>query len=120
MALGLAMALAVAVTQLLVSALHQRRLAIQYAVAAQETSNLVENLVSQSWADTTTERLAKVELSPDCRRWLPDARLHVQAFEEAPDIRRIGVQISWRQSPDARGDSLQLSGWQFRNPEAQR
>ena len=117
MAVALAMALIVGIAQLLTMVSQQRRLARQYAVAVREAGNLMEDLVSRSWADTTAERLASVDLSEACRRCLPDASVEVNVVPESDDARRIGIRIEWLRAPGHRGRPVCLVGWKFRHEE---
>jgi hypothetical protein len=113
MAVGLAMALVVGVTQLLVVAAQQRRLAGQYAAATQEAGNLMENLVSRAWDDTTSEALASVELSEGDNSQLPDANLSVEVAEEDDGVKRITLRIEWESGPERGRESVRLVGWRF-------
>jgi uncharacterized membrane protein YccC len=117
MAVALAMALVVSIAQLLTMVSQQRRLARQYAVAVREAGNLMEDLVSRNWADTTAERLASVELSAACRRCLPDASLEVKVAPESDEVRRIGIRIEWLRAAEHRGPPVCLVGWKFRHQE---
>jgi len=117
MALALAMALVVAVAQLLTMVIQQRRWSRQYAVAVRETGNLMEDLVSRSWAETTAEKLNSVDVSPEATRCLPDASLAVEVVDEAEDRRRISLQIQWLRPSGTRGEPVRLVGWKFRNEE---
>ena len=117
MALALAMALVVAVAQLLTMVVQQRRWARQYAAAVRETGNLMEDLVSRSWADTTAEKLNAVAVSPECTGCLPDVSLAVEVVDEGEDVRRISLQIEWLRPSGNRGEPVRLVGWKFRNEE---
>ena len=117
MAMALALALVVGVTQLLTMVAQQRRLARQHAVAVQEAGNLMEDLVSRSWAQTTAEQLASVGLSPQCSRCLPDAKLAVDVAEEDSGVKRISARIEWRRAPGRGGQPVRLVGWKFRDEE---
>jgi len=117
MAVALAFALVVGIAQLLTMVSQQRRLARQYSVAVREAGNLMEEMVSRSWADTTAERLASVDLSEACRRCLPDASVDVKMTPESDDARRISVQIKWLRAGGPRGRPVCLVGWKFRHEE---
>ena len=117
MAVALAMALVVGIAQLLTMVAQQRRLARQYSVAVREAGNLLEDLVSRSWADTTAEQLASVDLSEACRRGLPDASLEVHVVPESDGARRIRIQIEWLRAGEHRGRPVCLVGWKFRHEE---
>lgn len=117
MAMALTLALVVGIAQLLTMVAQQRRLARKYAVASQEAGNLMEDLVSRPWAETTAERLASVSLSPACRRCLPEAKLAVDVAGEGDDARRISVRIAWRRASGRAGEPVRLVGWKFRDLE---
>jgi len=117
MAVALSLALVVGVAQLLSMVAQQRRLARQYAVAAQEAGNLMEDLVSRSWAQTSAEQLASVGLSPPCSRCLPDAKLALEVADENSGVRRIRARIDWRRAPGRGGRPVCLVGWKFREEE---
>lgn len=117
LALALAVTLVVGVTQLLVLVAQQRRLAREQTVAQEEAGNLLETLMTRSWDDTTAQRLAAVELSPECRRWLAEAQLRVEVNDEAADVRRIALELAWRPFCGGRAAPLRLTGWKFRATE---
>ena len=117
MALALTLALVVGIAQLLTMVAQQRRLARQYAAAVQEAGNLMEDLVSRPWDDTTAGRLASVELSQACSRCLPDAKLAVDVEDESDDTRRISVRIEWGSASGRRGEPVRLVGWKSRVQE---
>ena len=114
MAMALSLALVVGIAQLLTMVAQQRRLGRQYAVAVGEVGNLMEDLVSRRWADTTPERLADVRLSQACSRCLPEAKLQVDVADESDDVRRISIQIEWNSVPGHRGEPVRLVGWKSR------
>lgn len=117
MAMALSMALIVGVAELLTMVAQQRRLARQQAVAVQEVGNLMEELVSRRWDDTTAVGVASAELSPQCNRCLPNAELALDVVDESDDIRQITVQIDWSDASGGRGRSVRLVGWKFREKE---
>ena len=117
MAMALSMALVVAVAQLLTMVVRQRRWARQYAVAVREAGNLMEDLVSRSWAETTAEKLNSVDVSSACTRCLPSVDLAVDVVDQGHDVRRISLQIEWLRPSGNRGEPVRLVGWKFRNQE---
>lgn len=117
MALALSTTLVVGAAQLLVTVAHQRRSASQYAMAVREAGNLMEDLASRPWADTTAQRLSSVQLSEECRRCLSDAKLQVDVEEESHDARRIHLAIDWCRTSGSRGEPVRLVGWKFREQE---
>ena len=117
MAVALSLALVVSIAQLLTMVAQQRRLGHQHAVAVREAGNLMEDLVSRRWSDTTAGELASVDLSPACSRSLPDAGLAVDVEDEGDDVRRISVRIEWGRASGRRARSVRLVGWKFRNKE---
>jgi hypothetical protein len=120
MALALAMAVVVGAAELLSVVAHERRAAGQYALAVAEAGNLMEDIVSRPWADTTAERLESIELSDACRRCLPDARVAVDVAEEERGARRISIRIDWLRFHEEgrRGGPVRLVGWKFPDEEA--
>ena len=114
MAMALSMALIVGVAELLTMVAQQRRLARQQAVAAREVGNLMEELVSRRWDDTTAVGVASAELSPQCDRCLPNAELALDVVDESDDVRRISPRIDWGDASGGRGRSVRLVGWKFR------
>lgn len=113
MAVGLAMALIVGVTQLLLMVTRQQRLARQYAVATQEAGNLMEHVASQPWNKTTSENLASLALSETCTSHLPDADWSVDVADEDNATRRITIAVQWQSAPERAPDSVRLVGWKF-------
>lgn len=119
MALALAMVVVVGAAELLSVVVQQRRTAGQHALAVAEAGNLMEEIVSRPWPETTAEQLKSLQLSEACRRCLPDARLAVDVAEE-DGARRIGIRIDWRrfQGESRRGRPVRLVGWKFPDEEA--
>jgi len=117
MAVGLSMALAVGVAQLLIMVAQQRRFARQYTVATQEVGNLMEVAASRPWNDTTSEALASIGLSEGCSTVLPEANLSVDVAEEDPGIRRITVDVEWQPALERARESVRLVGWRYLGEE---
>lgn len=113
MAVGLAMALVVGVTQLLLMVTQQRRLARQYTIATQEAGNLMEQVASQPWDKTTSKNLASLALPETCTTHLPDADLSVDVADEDNATRRITIALQWQSAPERAPDSVRLVGWKF-------
>lgn len=117
MAVGLAMALAVGIAQLLVIVAQQRRLTRQQEVAAREAGNLMERVAARSWDDTTTAALESTVLSANASDCLPEAELSVEVAEEEADAKRMTVEIRWQSGSESRAESARLVGWKFRTRE---
>ncbi|NLS97033.1 MAG: hypothetical protein GXX96_33270 [Planctomycetaceae bacterium] len=117
MAVGLAMALAVGIAQLLVIVAQQRRLARQQEVATREAGNLMERVAARSWDDTTTAALESTALSENASVWLPGGEVSVDVIEEEPDVKRMTVEIRWQSGSESRAESARLVGWKFRAQE---
>ncbi len=117
MAVGLSMALVVGVTQLLVMVAQQRRLARQYTLATQEAGNVMEEVTSRPWIDTTSEGLASIGFSETCGTLLPEASLAVDVADEEAGVRRISVEIQWQPAPERARESVGLVGWKFLGKE---
>jgi hypothetical protein len=73
----------------------------------------MENLMSRPWAELTSEKLAAVELSDECSENLSDARLQVEVSSEGDDddVKRIDIQIDWRNTANQRGEPVRLVAW---------
>lgn len=117
MAVGLAMALAVGIAQLLVIVAQQRRLARQQEVAAREVGNLLERVAARSWDGTTTAALESTALSENASAGLPEGEVSVEVTEEEPDVKRMTVEIRWQSGSESRAESARLVGWKFRARE---
>lgn len=117
MAVGLAMALVVGVTQLLLMVTQQQRRAHQQIVAAQAVGNLMEQVVSRPWEDTTAEKLASIALPEASAKQLPDASLSIDVVDEDLATKRIVIVVEWHDSPGYTGDSTRLIGWKFLSEE---
>lgn len=117
MAMALSMALIAGVAELLTMVAQQRRLARQQAVAVQEVGNLMEDLASCGWDETTAAGVASVELSAECDRCLGDAELALDVEDESDNVRRISLRIDWGDASGGRGRSVVLVGWKFREQE---
>jgi hypothetical protein len=119
MALALSLAVIAAIAQLLVIVANQRRVARQQSAAAAEAGNLMERLIARPWEETTAERLRAIELSEECRRCLPDARLHLDVADEDDATRRVSLRIDWSR-PSSGGGSMRLVAWKHRIEEGNR
>lgn len=117
MAVGLALVLVVGTTQLLLMVTQQQRLARQQVVADQAAGNLMEQIASTPWEDTTSEKLASIALPEPSVAQLPDANLSVDVVDEDPATRRITVAIEWQNAPGYTSESVRLVGWKFRAEE---
>ncbi|NUQ61604.1 MAG: hypothetical protein HUU20_03895 [Pirellulales bacterium] len=117
MAVALASAAVVGVAQLLATAAGQRRWANQETVAIQEAGNLMEDFVSRPWEETSAQRLASAELSRECRRCLPGAKLQVDVSDEDDRTRQIRLRIQWQRPSGEPGEPVRLVGW--KSPDAE-
>lgn len=117
MAVGLALVLVVGTTQLLLMVSQQQRLAHQQVVADQATGNLMEQIASTPWEETTSEKLAAIALPETSVVQLPDANLSVDVVDEDPATRRITIAIEWQNTPGSTSESVRLVGWKFRAEE---
>ena len=120
MALGIAVTLVVGVAHVLVLVSQQCRQAQQQSLAAREVANLLENLAARAWDEVAPDGLPSVELSGAARRDLPDAKVRVEVFADEHDGRRISVAIDWRRASGQGGEGVRLTGWKFRDQEAER
>ena len=120
MAVAIVAAALLSVMQLLAVVGQQRRDAEQRRTATREVANVMEQLLAQPWEDVTAERLAALELSADCRRVMPDARLRAEVADEAgpPGVKRIRVELDWLDRGGQRGEPARLVAWKFRSEEA--
>ena len=121
-AIAIAAAVLAGVAQLMALASHQRRISERRAMAVREAGNLMENLMSRPWAEVTSEKLAAIELSDECSENLPDARLQVEVSSEGDDdqVKRIDVQIDWRNTANQRGEPVRLVAWRVSDRRAER
>ena len=117
MAVGLALVLVVGTTQLLLMVSQQQRLARQQVVADQAAGNLMEQIASTPWEETTSEKLASIALPEPSITQLPDANLSVDVVDEDPATRRITIAIEWQNAPGYTSESVRLVGWKFRAEE---
>jgi type II secretory pathway component PulJ len=98
----------------------QQRVLRQRLVAAEELANLMERLTARPWPRLTAEAAADLQLSPEARLALPEARCDIQIIEQAKPVagKRIAVVLHW---PDHNGHSeqrVQLVAWKYRDSEA--
>jgi len=117
MAVALSLALVVGIAELLNIVAAERRVARQYAAAVAEAGNLMEEIVSRPWDETSAEQVSSISLSPAASRRLPDAKLSVDSTEEEDGVRRIRVTIDWRTPSGGRHKPVRLVGWKFRQKE---
>ena len=114
MAVALALAGTLGVTQLLGMVAQQRRVGQQEAAAAFEAGNLMEDLAARPWDEVTPQLAASLSLSESCRRILPEGKLQVEVVAEDPGAKRIAVRIDWRTASGGRSAPVALTSWRFR------
>lgn len=118
-AIGLSVVVLGGVAQLVSVTSNQQRISEQRAAAVREVGNLMEDLMSRSWTDVTPEKMAEVEPSEWCRQTLPDATLgvDVKSEGESDEVKRISIQIDWRNTVGDRGEPVRLVAWRYRYEE---
>jgi prepilin-type N-terminal cleavage/methylation domain-containing protein len=116
-AAGLLAVLLALCAQLLSVTGHARRASERRAIALEEAANLIERVRTLPFAEVTPERLARIELAPEVREFLPDAtaKLSIDKETDAVPAKRVRVEIQWRAAagpePPAR-----LTFWVYPSP----
>ena len=105
----------VAVSQLLASAVQQRRLIARRAAATQEASNILDRIVGRRWRDLSAGDLRDVALSPDFTRVAPGAQLTADVAEVPgrPPAKRVRVSIAWKNLAGLGEMPVTLFAWKY-------
>jgi prepilin-type N-terminal cleavage/methylation domain-containing protein len=82
-----------------------------------EAAGVMERLAAWPAADLTPERTAKLDLSPEARRTLPNPELHVNVQptgEGALPGVRVAVRITWNDSStNQKPQQVELVAWRY-------
>jgi Tfp pilus assembly protein PilV len=110
LALGIAMTLTV---QILGWVARERRSVDRRAFAVQEAANAMERLAARPWEKLTPAAARAYALSPAALESLPGAELSVTVTDEVqkPPLKRVGVQLSWRNRAGGREAPVRLTAW---------
>jgi hypothetical protein len=119
MAMVIAAAVLVCVTQILSLASQQRRATEYRSLAAYEAGNLIEDLMTRPWSELANKPLHEVPLSENCRQRLPKGRLQLEIASEGEteSVRRLSIQIDWEVATDQRGEPVKLVAWRYQSQE---
>jgi type II secretory pathway component PulJ len=96
----------------------QRRQVFAHLTATQEAANLLERVEALEWNDLTTPNAAKLQLSAQARKTLPDPRAEMLVGEPsgAPPAKRVTVAVRWRPQPGEPEREVRLVAWRYKNP----
>lgn len=94
----------------------ERRAADRRQWATQEVSNVMEHLATRHWDDLTPETADGVQLSRQAQEVLPGAELHadVTSAQTEPGVRRITVELKWRNRAGEFDAPVRLTTWVYR------
>ena len=94
----------------------ERRAVQQRAIAQVELASAVERAAAMSWDDLTPQRLARLQLPPDCLPLLPDGRLTwtVEHLTAAPEAKHVRAEITWRMPGSGPSPPCRLNFWVYR------
>lgn len=79
--------------------------------AIQEVANVMERLTARDPSGLTPERVAALQLSPQARRALPGGELRVGVDAEQDGLRRVHVELRWRNRAGERDAQVRLTAW---------
>ncbi len=123
-AMAIAVTTLVAATQLLYHAARQYRALDRQNLLAEETANIMEDLMSRPWESIATAASPAIELSDACRQAVPTAVVRVEIVPEAvvagavgDDVRRITVEIDPAEDIPRTAEPVRLVAWRFRAME---
>jgi hypothetical protein len=104
------------IAQLLVIASHQQREHGRRRVAVLETANLMERAVSLSWDAVSKETVEAMQLPPEAREQLPEARVQADVVDEegTPVRKRVRIRVDWVNAAGQREQPVQLVAWKYR------
>jgi prepilin-type N-terminal cleavage/methylation domain-containing protein len=104
--------------QFFVAAGDQRRQVYSQLTATQEAANLLEHVEALEWNELTAAGTAKVQLSAQARRTLPEARLAIRVDEPTgtPPARRVTASVLWRPQLGEPEREVRLVAWRYKKP----
>ena len=112
----LAVLLGLTVEMLTVTAV-ERRAVERRATAILEAANIAERASLLGWDETTSEKMAALDLSAEVKKSLPDATLKlsvdpVEMSASEPAAKHVRIEITWS-GPTGREAPVRLSYWVY-------
>ena len=96
----------------------QRRAVFSHLAAVQEAANLLERSEALPWNDLTPQETARLRLSAEARRILPEGRIAVlvNAPSGTPLAKRVAASVYWRPQPNGPEREARLVAWRYKTP----
>jgi hypothetical protein len=103
------------IAELVTITARQQRGVDRRVVASQEAANVLDDLRRSPWEELTSERAARLKLSPLAEQALPGGTLTVAVVDEDQPrpARRLDVRVAWQGKDGASEQAVELSGWRF-------
>ncbi len=94
----------------------QRRQVFAQLAATQEAANLLEQVEALRWNELTTASAARLQLSAQAARTLPEGRAEVLIDEPSgnPIARRVAVAVFWRPNAGEPERKVRLVVWRYK------
>jgi hypothetical protein len=95
----------------------QRRQLFTQLTATQEAANLLERTEAWGWEELSSEAAAKLQLSDQARKTLPEGRFEmlVEGPSGDPPAKRVLVSVCWRPLPGGPERKVKLATWRHKN-----
>ena len=112
-ALGIMLAAAVMISQILMTANRQRQVAEQRRLALQEIANLLERGGEFDWAGLTVDQWQAAPLSLAVQEQLPQPQLRAEIGTEAGplEFKRVRLELTWLNPAGERARGVAASRW---------
>lgn len=120
-AIMLATAVIVGVTEVMVVVAKQRREVARRTTARREAGNLMEEMMTRNWDQLVVDAETELALSEGAKRQLPAANgtMHVAAVDDDTAAKRVSIRIAWGEQRNVDRQSLLLVTWRYRPEERQ-
>ena len=95
-----------------------RRVSERQQFALFEAANVMERLSILPWEELTAEKAAAISLSPEGKRRLNGGEIVVtiEAADETTEVRRIQVEVRWKNSAGEPESPARLTTWRYARP----
>jgi hypothetical protein len=84
--------------------------------AETEAANVMERISLEPWDRLSARELKRVTLSPEAKRALPDGELAIDVKEDASSLKRIHIEVRWRDRSGTTTAPVRLTTWIARRP----
>jgi prepilin-type N-terminal cleavage/methylation domain-containing protein len=96
----------------------QRQQLFAHLAATQEAANLLERTETLDWNGLTSSNTAKVTLSAEAQKAMPEPRAEILVNEPtgSPLAKRVTVAVHWRPKRGGAERAVRLVAWRYKKP----